>query len=67
MAPDEISLWRDSDDASTPINLTSLCELVSTHFDTPCRLAKIAEGGYHKVNLSHEHLRVLDGTRIKAN
>ncbi|KAF1819278.1 uncharacterized protein K489DRAFT_384198 [Dissoconium aciculare CBS 342.82] len=49
MGPEKISVWHDSDDKSTPINLTSLCEIVSTHFDTPCRLAKIAEGGYHKV------------------
>jgi hypothetical protein len=67
MGPDKISVWHDSDDKPTPINLTSLCEIVSTHFDTPCRLAKISEGGYHKVNLYHEHLKVLGGTRNKAN
>ncbi|KZP04632.1 hypothetical protein FIBSPDRAFT_767061 [Athelia psychrophila] len=45
------------------VNLTQLLEIVDEHFRQPCKLVKLAEGGYHKIydiHPCHEGTRTLD-------
>lgn len=46
------SVWTYENSAPEEFSLTRLCEVVEAHFGVKCKLAKIAEGGYHKVRFN---------------
>ena len=55
---DKVSVFSYEDDApSDSFNLSGLNDIVDTHFEKPCMLVKLAEGGYHKVGGFHNGMR----------
>ena len=49
MDADIVSIWTYENGAPEQFSLMHLCEVVEAHFGVPCKLVKMAEGGYHKV------------------